>query len=187
MSVPEQRVRRRNGLKVDISGTHVLYWMNAYRRLEDNFALDRALDWVRGSCRSRWLFLRRCGLVTLLQATGCTHLFCNPWSKMKLPLHVRGCITTHLSRPLKGRARGCWPPWPRMRVLLSPMTTPVLCCRPWSRRGRGRCRYEWSPWIPMGCSPWQRRTGSLSWRTAFGGTCRKRWRRTLVTFPMRPR
>ena len=43
--VPEIRLRACNGLSVREGGSYVLYWMIAYRRLEWNFALDRAVEW----------------------------------------------------------------------------------------------------------------------------------------------
>lgn len=47
MRVPSQRIRVRNAAKPNPDGLWVLYWMTAYRRLQDNFALDRAVEWSR--------------------------------------------------------------------------------------------------------------------------------------------
>ncbi len=47
MEVPSQRIRARNSGAVRQDGNYVLYWMTAYRRLQDNFSLDRALEWGR--------------------------------------------------------------------------------------------------------------------------------------------
>lgn len=46
MAVPSVRIRGRNQEKVAPGGEYVLYWMTAYRRLEDNYALDRAVEWA---------------------------------------------------------------------------------------------------------------------------------------------
>jgi deoxyribodipyrimidine photo-lyase len=46
-SVPEERIRCANQLPVREDGRFVLYWMIAFRRLNWNFALDRALEWAR--------------------------------------------------------------------------------------------------------------------------------------------
>jgi deoxyribodipyrimidine photo-lyase len=42
--VPETRSRALNDAPIDPKGRYVLYWMTAFRRLEDNFALDRAIE-----------------------------------------------------------------------------------------------------------------------------------------------
>jgi deoxyribodipyrimidine photo-lyase len=46
-TTPSLRVRRVNAAPVRADGTFVLYWMVAHRRVGWNFALDRALEWVR--------------------------------------------------------------------------------------------------------------------------------------------
>ena len=46
-SVPEIRVRACNSQPVEPNGQYVLYWMTAQRRLRDNFALDRAIEWCQ--------------------------------------------------------------------------------------------------------------------------------------------
>jgi deoxyribodipyrimidine photo-lyase len=46
-SYGDARVRQVNGSRVDPSGRFVLYWMQAYRRLDHNHALDRAIAWSR--------------------------------------------------------------------------------------------------------------------------------------------
>jgi deoxyribodipyrimidine photo-lyase len=46
-AVPSLRVRRANDRPVRADGGFVLYWMTAHRRVGWNFALDRALEWVR--------------------------------------------------------------------------------------------------------------------------------------------
>ena len=45
--VPSLRVRAMNAAPVRADGAFVLYWMVAQRRVGWNFALDRALEWVR--------------------------------------------------------------------------------------------------------------------------------------------
>ncbi len=45
-SVPELRIRAANDKPVSPKGDYVLYWMVASRRLADNFALDRAVEWA---------------------------------------------------------------------------------------------------------------------------------------------
>jgi deoxyribodipyrimidine photo-lyase len=45
--VPALRVRPLTGAPVNVDGRFVLYWMIAHRRIGWNFALDRALEWVR--------------------------------------------------------------------------------------------------------------------------------------------
>lgn len=42
--VPGTRIRRLNNAPVRHDGDYVLYWMTAYRRLQDNFSLDRAIE-----------------------------------------------------------------------------------------------------------------------------------------------
>ncbi len=46
-AVPTSRVRLRNEIPVRTDGTHVVYWMTAYRRTQSNYALQRAADWAR--------------------------------------------------------------------------------------------------------------------------------------------
>ncbi len=46
-SVPASRVRTLNDLSVRSDAGYVLYWSTAYRRVESNFALQRAADWAR--------------------------------------------------------------------------------------------------------------------------------------------
>jgi deoxyribodipyrimidine photo-lyase len=46
-AVPPLRVRVANAAPVRADGAFVLYWMVAHRRVGWNFALDRALEWVR--------------------------------------------------------------------------------------------------------------------------------------------
>ena len=45
--VPSLRVRLLNDKPIRAGGAFVLYWMTAHRRIGWNFALDRALEWVR--------------------------------------------------------------------------------------------------------------------------------------------
>ena len=45
--VPSVRVRLLNDKPIRADGAFVLYWMTAHRRIGWNFALDRALEWVR--------------------------------------------------------------------------------------------------------------------------------------------
>ena len=47
-SVPSLRVRLENGAPVQGDGDFVLYWMISARRLDSNFALQRAVEWSRG-------------------------------------------------------------------------------------------------------------------------------------------
>ena len=44
-SVPPIRIRRANDRAVHDGGDYVLYWMTAFRRVEWNFSLQRAVDW----------------------------------------------------------------------------------------------------------------------------------------------
>jgi deoxyribodipyrimidine photo-lyase len=44
MSVPELRVRALNDARVNAKGDFVLYWMVAFRRRHDNYALERAVE-----------------------------------------------------------------------------------------------------------------------------------------------
>jgi deoxyribodipyrimidine photo-lyase len=44
--VPEIRIRSSNAAPVRRDGKYVLYWMIAFRRLQWNFALDRAVEWA---------------------------------------------------------------------------------------------------------------------------------------------
>jgi deoxyribodipyrimidine photo-lyase len=46
-AVPALRIRVLTDAPVDGAGRFVLYWMIAHRRVVWNFALDRALEWVR--------------------------------------------------------------------------------------------------------------------------------------------
>ena len=44
--VPQDRIRTMNDRLVRANGSFVLYWMTANRRIEWNFALQRAVDWA---------------------------------------------------------------------------------------------------------------------------------------------
>lgn len=44
--VPKNRIRVLNGLGPNAEGDYVLYWMTSFRRLEHNFALQRAVEWA---------------------------------------------------------------------------------------------------------------------------------------------
>lgn len=44
-SYADSRIRQANDLPVDPGGEYVLYWMQAYRRLDHNHSLDHALRW----------------------------------------------------------------------------------------------------------------------------------------------
>ena len=46
-SVPDIRIQTMNEANVHRNGSFVLYWMTASRRLNCNFALDRALEHCR--------------------------------------------------------------------------------------------------------------------------------------------
>lgn len=46
-AVPPERVRNVNRADVRRDGGLVLYWMTAFRRLDHNFALERAVEWAR--------------------------------------------------------------------------------------------------------------------------------------------
>jgi deoxyribodipyrimidine photo-lyase len=46
-TINDARVRPANGRAPDPARAYVLYWMQAYRRLNRNHALDHALDWCR--------------------------------------------------------------------------------------------------------------------------------------------
>lgn len=45
-ATPELRIRKANAIPVSSDGAFVLYWMTAYRRLQCNFALQRAVEWA---------------------------------------------------------------------------------------------------------------------------------------------
>lgn len=45
-TVPHARIRQLNQHVPKTSGDFVLYWMVSYRRLRDNFALERAIEWA---------------------------------------------------------------------------------------------------------------------------------------------
>jgi len=45
-SVPDERVTVCNEAPVRRDGTHVLYWMTAFRRLDWNFSLQRSVEWA---------------------------------------------------------------------------------------------------------------------------------------------
>ncbi len=55
-SVPSARIRRVNQADVRVEGAFVLYWMTANRRLEWNFALQRAVDRARALRRPLLVF-----------------------------------------------------------------------------------------------------------------------------------
>ena len=44
---PDTRLRVIGDADVDRTGDYVLYWMTAFRRVDDNFSLQRAVDWAR--------------------------------------------------------------------------------------------------------------------------------------------
>jgi deoxyribodipyrimidine photo-lyase len=46
LSIPQIRLQVRNAAPVAESGEYVLYWMIAFRRLESNFSLQRAVEWA---------------------------------------------------------------------------------------------------------------------------------------------
>jgi deoxyribodipyrimidine photo-lyase len=46
---PAERIRYSNNRAANLSGTFVLYWMTAFRRLGSNFALDRAVAWAEAT------------------------------------------------------------------------------------------------------------------------------------------
>ncbi len=46
-SVPEIRIQKANDAPVNPGGDFVLYWMTAFRRVNWNFSLQRAVDWAR--------------------------------------------------------------------------------------------------------------------------------------------
>ncbi len=47
MTVPALRITVQVDAPPDPKGAFVLYWMNAYRRLDHNHALDRAIEWAK--------------------------------------------------------------------------------------------------------------------------------------------
>ncbi len=47
MSVPKIRIRAQNDAPIEPSGSYVLYWMVAFRRMQWNYALDRAIEHAR--------------------------------------------------------------------------------------------------------------------------------------------
>lgn len=44
-ATPQIRIRNANGRPVQTEGQYVLYWMNAFRRVEWNFSLQLAIEW----------------------------------------------------------------------------------------------------------------------------------------------
>lgn len=46
-NVPAARVRSINAASVEPDGDYVLYWMIAFRRANDNFSLQRAVEWAK--------------------------------------------------------------------------------------------------------------------------------------------
>lgn len=44
--VPDERIRTGNERPAVAGGSYVLYWMSAFRRIESNFAIQRAVDWA---------------------------------------------------------------------------------------------------------------------------------------------
>jgi deoxyribodipyrimidine photo-lyase len=50
-AVPDERIRAANVVPARLDGEYVLYWMIAARRLDANFALDRAIEWARAAGR----------------------------------------------------------------------------------------------------------------------------------------
>ena len=46
-SVPQLRVQKSNDAPVNPEGDFVLYWMIAFRRVNWNFSLQRAIDWAK--------------------------------------------------------------------------------------------------------------------------------------------
>lgn len=45
-NVPSERIQQANHSPVHTDGQYVVYWMTAFRRVESNFALQRARDWA---------------------------------------------------------------------------------------------------------------------------------------------
>ncbi len=61
-SVPDVRIRTVHRADVNHRGDYVLYWMVAFRRTTDNFALQRAVDWSRDLKKPLVVFeALRCG------------------------------------------------------------------------------------------------------------------------------
>ena len=46
-SVPQLRIQKSNDAPVNPEGDFVLYWMTAFRRVNWNFSLQRAVDWAK--------------------------------------------------------------------------------------------------------------------------------------------
>jgi deoxyribodipyrimidine photo-lyase len=60
--VPDLRIRTANDASVRSEGDYVLYWMTAFRRIEWNFGLQRAIEWSRDLKKSLLVFeALRCG------------------------------------------------------------------------------------------------------------------------------
>ena len=68
--VPEVRVRPVNGAPINAKGGFVLYWMNAHRRTNSNFSLQRAIEWARTLKRP----------LVVLEALRCDY----PWASERL-------------------------------------------------------------------------------------------------------
>jgi len=93
-SVPEIRVRAVNAAPARPDREHVVYWMTAYRRLDRNFALERAVDLARAWRRP----------LIVLEALRCDY----PWASDRFHRFVLDGMAEH-DRRLDGSAVLYWP------------------------------------------------------------------------------
>jgi len=92
--VPPVRVRTLSERPVRGDGDFVLYWMTAFRRLEWNFALERAVEWARATRRP----------LLVLEALRIDY----PWASSRHHRFVLDGMTEHRSR-LAGARAGYYP------------------------------------------------------------------------------
>jgi len=83
-AVPEERVRVENDRPVRPERGRVLYWMTAARRLDHNFALQRAVDWARELGRP----------LVVLEALRADY----PWASDRLHRFVMDGMADHAAR-----------------------------------------------------------------------------------------
>lgn len=91
MSVPEIRLRALNDRPVAPEHRYVLYWMTAFRRLDWNFALERAVEWARELGRP----------LVVLEALRCDY----PWASDRVHRFVLDGMGDHARRLRDAQAR----------------------------------------------------------------------------------
>ena len=82
--VPEIRIRALNHRPVREKDEYVVYWMIAYRRLHENFALERAVEWARQLERP----------LVILEPLRCDYL----WASDRLHAFVMHGMADHAAR-----------------------------------------------------------------------------------------